>query len=253
MMPRRLVSHGLSDAPSQYALIDNARRARLGLSRDAYAAAMGELFEPFTRVAAANPHAAAPQARTARELITPTEANRPIADPYPRYLVAREKVNQGAAVLLMSLAAARRLGVPDDRRVFLHGHADVRERDLMERADLSRSPAAVLAVSRALDLAGITATDLDSHRPLQLLPRPGLQHLRRPGAGGRRQARPHRDRRPAVLRRRGQQLLDARHRRDRGAGQGASRKRRPGRRERRHHEQVLRRRLLGHPGPLAAR
>jgi acetyl-CoA C-acetyltransferase len=162
MMPRRLAGHGLSDAPSQYALIDNARRARLGLSRDAYAAAMGELFEPFTRVAAGNPHAAAPQARTARELVTPTEANRPIADPYPRYLVAREKVNQGAAVLLMSLAAARRLGVPESRRVFLHGHADVRERDLMERADLSRSPAAVLAVTRALGMAGITANDLDS-------------------------------------------------------------------------------------------
>ncbi len=160
MMPTRLVSHGLSDAPSQYALIDNARRARLGLSRDAYAAAMGELFEPFTRVAAANPHAAAPQARTARELITPSEANRPIADPYLRYLVAREKVNQGAAVLLMSVSAARRLGVPAGRRVFLHGHADARERDLMERADLSLSPAAVLAVSRALDLAGIMAPAL---------------------------------------------------------------------------------------------
>jgi acetyl-CoA C-acetyltransferase len=161
MMPGRLVSHGLSDAPSQYALIDNARRARLGLSRDAYAVAMGELFEPFTRVAAGNPHAAAPQVRTARELSTPTEANRPIADPYPRYMVAREKVNQGAAVLLMSLAAARRLGVPEGQRVFLHGHADIRERDLMERADLSRSPAAVLAVTRALDMAGITARDLD--------------------------------------------------------------------------------------------
>jgi acetyl-CoA C-acetyltransferase len=46
--------------------------------------------------------------------------------------------------------------------VFLHGHADVRERDLMERADLSRSPAAVLALTRALDMAGITADDLAS-------------------------------------------------------------------------------------------
>jgi acetyl-CoA C-acetyltransferase len=162
MMPARLVSHGLSDAPSQYALIDNARRARLGMSRDEYAAAMGELFAPFTRVAAGNPHAAAPRARAAGELITPSEANRPIADPYPRYLVAREKVNQGAAVLLMSAGAARRLGVAEDRWVFLHGHADVRERGLMERADLSRSPAAVLAVTRALGLAGITADDLGS-------------------------------------------------------------------------------------------
>jgi len=32
--------------------------------------------------AAANPHAAAPRARTARELIHADRANRPIADPY---------------------------------------------------------------------------------------------------------------------------------------------------------------------------
>jgi acetyl-CoA C-acetyltransferase len=160
MMPMRLVSHGLSGAPSQYALIETARRARLGLSQAAYAAAMGELFEPFTRVAAANPHASAPVERTAADLVTPTAQNRPIADPYTRYIVAREKVNQGAAVLLMSVAAARRLGVPEGRWVFLRGHADVRERDLMERADLSRSPAAVLAVTHALGGAGITADGL---------------------------------------------------------------------------------------------
>jgi acetyl-CoA C-acetyltransferase len=155
-----LAAHGLIGAPSQYALIENARRARLKQTRQLYAAAMGALFAPFTRVAAANPHASAPVERTAAELVTPTEANRPIADPYTRYIVAREKVNQGAAVLLMSVAAARRLGVPEDRWVFLHGHADLRERPLMERADLSRSPAAVLAVRHALELAGLKAGDL---------------------------------------------------------------------------------------------
>ena len=125
-----------------------------------YAAAIGALFAPFTPVAAANPHASAPVERSAAELVTPTEANRPIADPYTRYIVAREKVNQGAAVLLMSVAAAQRLGVPEDRWVFLHGHADLRERPLMERADLSRSPAAVLAARHALEMAGIKAGDL---------------------------------------------------------------------------------------------
>jgi acetyl-CoA C-acetyltransferase len=155
-----LAAHGLTGAPSQYALIENARRARLKQTRQEYAAAMGALFAPFTRVAAANPHASAPVERTAAELVTPTEANRPIADPYTRYIVAREKVNQGAAVLLMSVAAAQRLGVPEDRWVFLHGHADLRERPLMERADLSRSPAAVLAARHALELAGLKAGDL---------------------------------------------------------------------------------------------
>jgi acetyl-CoA C-acetyltransferase len=156
----QLAAHGLVGVPPQYALIDNARRARLKLAREEYVAAMGALFEPFTRVAAANPHASAPVERDAAELVTPTASNRPIADPYTRYIVAREKVNQGAAVLLTSVGAARRLGVPEDRWVFLHGHADLRERALMERADLSAGPASVLAARHALEVAGITAGDL---------------------------------------------------------------------------------------------
>jgi acetyl-CoA C-acetyltransferase len=160
MVSRQQVAHGLTDAPSQYALAENARRARLKLTRDEYAAAMGALFAPFTQVAAANPHAAAPVVRTAAELVTVTESNRPIADPYTRYIVAREKVNQGAAVLLMSVAAAQRLGVPRDRWVFLHGHADLRERQLLDRADLSASPAAVMAARRALEMAGVGVGDL---------------------------------------------------------------------------------------------
>ncbi len=160
MMSRHQAAHGLTGAPSQYALIDNARRARLRQTRAEYAAAMGALFAPFTKVAAANPHACAPVERSEAELVTPTEANRPIADPYTRYIVAREKVNQGAAVLLMSVAAARHLGVPRERWVFLPGHADLRERDLMDRADLAAGPASVMAVQHALDLAGIGAAEL---------------------------------------------------------------------------------------------
>jgi acetyl-CoA C-acetyltransferase len=160
MASPQLAAHGLVGAPGFYALFDNARRARLRQARAQYAAAMGALFAPFTKVAAANPHASAPVERSAAELVTPTTANRLIADPYTRYLVARDKVNQGAAVLLMSVAAARRLGVPEDRWVFLRGHADLRERTLMERADLSASPAAVLASGHALELAGIMPADL---------------------------------------------------------------------------------------------
>ena len=159
IVPAQLANCG-AGIPSQYALIENARRARLGQTRAEYAAAMGALFAPFTKVAAGNPHAAAPAVRSAAELITPTGSNRLIADPYTRYLCAREKVNQGAAVLLMPAAAAARLGVPRDRWVYLHGHADLRERDLLDRADLSASPAAVMAARHALEVAGIGADDL---------------------------------------------------------------------------------------------
>jgi len=157
---RFAAQQGLVGAPSQYALFDNARRARLEQSREEYLRGMGALFAPFTRVAAANPHASAPVERSAVELATPTAANRPIADPYLRYLVAREKVNQAAAVLLMSVEAARRLGIPEEKWVFLHGHADLRERRLMERADLSSGPASVLALEHALEVAGVGVADI---------------------------------------------------------------------------------------------
>lgn len=155
-------THGLTDAPSQYALFENARRARLNLSRQDYAEAMGRLFEPFSAVAAHNSHAAAPTRRDAAELATATERNRPIADPYTSFLVARDKVNQGAAVVVVSLAVARQLGIADERMVFLHGHADIEERDIMDREDLSRSPAAVIAARHAIEIAGATVDDIAS-------------------------------------------------------------------------------------------
>ena len=43
-------------------------------------------------------------------------------------MVARDQANQGAAVLLTSVGKARALGVPEDRWVYLHGGADVKER-----------------------------------------------------------------------------------------------------------------------------
>lgn len=159
------VIHGLLRAPIQYGLFENARRARLGLSRARYAATMGALFAPFTEVAADNPYAAAPTRRSAEELATPTDRNRMIVDPYPRFLIARDQVNQGAAVVLTSVGAARRLAIPEDRWVFLHGHADLRCRDLFDRQDLSAYPAAGIAVRHALEVAG-TALDELTHLDL---------------------------------------------------------------------------------------
>ena len=157
---RQQIDHGVSVPAVQYALCENARRARLKQTRTEYALSMGELFAPFTAVAAANPHAAAPVERTAAELGTPSERNRMVADPYPRYLVSRDQVNQGSAVLLASVATARRLGVPTHRWVFLHGHADAVEQPLLDRPDLGSGPASALAARAALDEAGIGVDDL---------------------------------------------------------------------------------------------
>ena len=160
LISRYTIMHGLVDAPTQYALLENARRAGTGLGPADYLRRMGELFAPFSKVAAANPFAAAPVQRSVDELVTVTDSNRMISDPYPRLLVARDQVNQGAAALLMSVAAARRFGVPEANWVYLAGHADLAEQRLLDRPDLGHAPSAVHAVSEALTVAGIGVDDV---------------------------------------------------------------------------------------------
>jgi acetyl-CoA C-acetyltransferase len=160
LISRYTVMHGLVDAPTQYGLLENARRAGTGLGPAEYRRQMGELFAPFTKIAANNPFAAAPVERSVDELITVTERNRMISEPYPRLMVARDQVNQGAAAVLMSVDAARRLGVPEENLVYLHGHADSEEQALLQRPDLGHSPSAVLAVREALAMAGVGIDDV---------------------------------------------------------------------------------------------
>ena len=154
------VQHGLTGAPVQYGLLENARRARLGLSVDDYRRTMAELFAPFSKVAAKNPFSSSPVERSVDEIVTVADDNRMICDPYPRLLVARDQVNQGAAAIMMSVSAARRLGVPEDKWVYMHGHADMIEQATLDRADLGASPASVMAVQEALSVAGIGVDDI---------------------------------------------------------------------------------------------
>jgi acetyl-CoA C-acetyltransferase len=156
-----LPRHGARTPISLYALFENARRARTGLSRPEYALEMGRLFAPFTKVAAENPHAMSREVLSALDLATVGPSNRMTSDPFPRRVVSRDQTNQGAAVLMTSAGRARELGVPEEKLVFLLGGADARERAPMERADLSASPAAVMAVRRALEVAGTSLDDID--------------------------------------------------------------------------------------------
>ena len=156
------IKHGLTGAPVQYGLLDNARRSRLGLSVADYRRQMAELFAPFSKVAAKNPFSSSPVERSVEEIMTVTDDNRMICDPYPRLLVARDQVNQGAAAVMMSVDAARRLGVPEEKWVYLHGHSDMVEQGLLERADLGASPATVHAAQEALRVANIGVDDIST-------------------------------------------------------------------------------------------
>ncbi len=128
------------DRRAQPVRADRERPPRPARSRPGttYAAAMGALFAPFTKVAAANPHAAAPgraQRRgTGHRRPRPTGPS-PTRTPGHRGAGKGQPGRGGAADVggqPHSASASR-----EDRWVFLHGHADLRERDLMDRADLS--------------------------------------------------------------------------------------------------------------------
>lgn len=143
------ILHGGRRPIEGYALAENARRARLGLSVEDYRVKVGELFESFTHVAASNPHAAAPVVRSAKELATVTDRNRIVAEPYTRMTVARDQVNQAAALIITSVGKARELGIPEEKWVHIHAVSYATELSILERPDFARSDAA----SRSLDIA----------------------------------------------------------------------------------------------------
>ncbi len=157
---RSLAANGLRDIIPLYAIFENRRRADLGLSLEEYRLKLGELFAPMSEVASGNPFAAAPTAYTADELATVTERNRIVAEPYPRRTVARDQVNQGAAIIIASAAKARELGVLENRCVHIHAVTNTNEPTILTRPNLASSGRAVASVETALSVAGIGMDDV---------------------------------------------------------------------------------------------
>ena len=153
-------SNGLGPPTQTYPAFEHALRARLGLSRKEHVALMSELWAGFSNVAATNPYAQFPQARSADFLATPSRDNYPVADPYLKWHVAQDAVNQGAAVVLTSVSRATELGIDRAKWVYLHGYSAVADRPVTEREDLSRSRAIDGVLELALQAAGKTTADI---------------------------------------------------------------------------------------------
>jgi acetyl-CoA C-acetyltransferase len=154
--------HGITYPTQVYPLFEQGIRGSRGSTMTAHLAAMGRLFAPFTRVAAANPYACFRVERSAEELVAVTPQNPFVAFPYPRYCNARDGVDMAAAVVLTSVGRARELGIPRERWVFLHGCAEVDEKlPVLERPDYARSPAIGLATGAALAMSGVGLDDIE--------------------------------------------------------------------------------------------
>lgn len=154
--------HGLNRPINTYPLFENALRARDNRSIPDHQARLGALFAPFTEVAAHNPDAWFPVARSAEELVAVSDKNRMIGFPYPKLLNAIMEVDQSAGVLIASEKKARELGVPEDKWVYLHGCADAADLWFpLDRQNFHSSPAMRLTGQRALEMAGVGLDRID--------------------------------------------------------------------------------------------
>ncbi len=114
------VARGANLPINSYAILDSAIRAHRGESTDQGRRRAAEMWQRYAQVAATNPHASdrsAPDATTIME-VTPT--NRMVSWPYTKAMCANNIVDRAGAVILCSTAAADRLGVPSERRVYPH-------------------------------------------------------------------------------------------------------------------------------------
>ena len=98
---------GLDRPLRVFPLFENALRGAAGESIDEHQRRVSELWARFSVVAAGNPYAWRRTAQTPEELRTVGPTNRMVSFPYPKLMNANDRVDQGAALILCSVAAAR--------------------------------------------------------------------------------------------------------------------------------------------------
>jgi acetyl-CoA C-acetyltransferase len=81
--------------------------------------------------------------------------------PYPKLMNSNNDVDMGAAIIMCSVEAARRMGVPEDRWVFPHAGSDTHEHPFVSNRDtFARTPAVEIGGRSVLELAGVGIDDI---------------------------------------------------------------------------------------------
>lgn len=144
-----------------YPLFESAMAAAAGRSFEEQRRFIAEFMARATAVAAKHPYAWFREEAKPEELATVTPENRLTAEPYTKRMNAIMAVDQGAALVMCSLAAARELGLAD-RVVFVWSGADCSDVWYpSQRPDLAASPGIRAAGLAALDAAGVGIDDVD--------------------------------------------------------------------------------------------
>jgi len=154
-------ARGLDRPLRVFPMFENALRFGAGESIEEHQRRISDLWARFSSVATTNPYAWSRQTRSAQDVRSTGPSNRMVSFPYPKLMNANDRVDQGAALILCSVGAARAAGVPEDRWVYPVAGADAHDHwFLSHRQDLRSSPAIQVAGNRALALAGAGIDDI---------------------------------------------------------------------------------------------
>lgn len=154
--------YGLITPSEIYPFYENACRAAWGQSLAEGQAESGAIWALMSDVAAKAEGAWLRQPKSAEEIVEWTADNRPIAFPYSKLMVANSSVNQGAALIVTSLALAREAGSSDESLVYIGAGAAAHESDdPLTRAEWTGTPSMDLVLEKTMELNGLAANDLD--------------------------------------------------------------------------------------------
>ena len=153
---------GVRDPAQIYPLYEMATQHRWGQTPAEADSQSAALWAQYASVAAENPSAWIQDAPSAAQIEEVTADNRMINWPYRKLMVANPSVNQAAAIIVTSLAAARAANVAEDRIIHIWGGAAAQEaEDYLMRDRYDHSTAQTAVLKRSVEIAGGSADRLD--------------------------------------------------------------------------------------------
>ena len=154
--------YGLIRPPQIYPLYENVTRHVWGQTQAEADRESATLWSRYSEAAAANPYAWLGRVYAPEEIESEANGNRLIAFPYRKLMVANPMVNQGAAILVTSLAAARAAGIDESQLVYIWGGARANEpADFLARDSYERSAAQDAVLATTLAQNEVSADEID--------------------------------------------------------------------------------------------
>jgi acetyl-CoA C-acetyltransferase len=153
---------GLHMPVGLYAIMESAWRARQGWTVAEHRDRLARLWNRFSKIAAANPHAWKTEELATAFIREPSAHNPMQAFPYTRAHCSTWNVDQAAALLFCSADRAEELGIPRSNWIFPVASTESNHMvPVSAREDLASCPGAQITGQAALQAAGLRIDDID--------------------------------------------------------------------------------------------